>query len=336
MNQNQHPDSIWTWKSNRRRGKASIWIPYLQDIKKMTGDKWKLTYNGGEVTIAPRHVDSIMFYGASGSLPTAFIDEMAQKRVSLLIHRRNLTIPICFLPGQRSDDADILTKQILFRENNTRRCYIARTLMRPRFDAVSHFVPVPEKERAALAKMRSIEKIRGWEATKARRYWTRYFKELGFPDAKRRTESPLASALNAGSMFMTGILLRWVHVHKLSPAHGYLHVRTEYMSLVYDLLEPYRYIIEEAVRRAALNGSEKEIDTLTAKTMENIKRLLDETVYVPATRQRVRRKNLLHGVVLALRAYLIGDMKRLVVPVEGQPIGGRPIKISYTLPGGIT
>lgn len=335
MNKNQHPDSIWTWKSNRRGGKASIWIPYLHDIEKVKGGKWRLTYNGGEVTIAPGHVDSIMFYGASGNLPTAFIDEMAQKRVSLLIHRRNLTMPICFLPGQRSDDTDILTKQILFRENNIRRCYIARTLVRSRFDAVSELTPVPQGEKSALAKIRSIEKIRGWEATKARRYWMRYFKELGFPDAKRRTKSPLASALDAGSMFMTGILLRWIHVHKLSPVHGYLHVRTEYMSLVYDLLEPYRYIIEEAVRRATLNGCGENDDKLTAKTLENIKHLLDETVYVPVTRQRVRRKNLLHGVVLALRAYLAGDMRRLVIPAEGRAIGGRPIKVSYTLPGAI-
>ena len=335
MNKNQHPDSIWTWKINHRRGKASIWIPYLHEVEKLKGNKWRIAYNGGEVIIAPGKVDSIMFYGASGSLPVAFIDDMGQKRVSILIHRRNLTMPVCFLPGQRSDGADIVTQQILFRENNIRRCYIARTLVQARFNSVSHLIPISHKDKSALAKMRDVKQIRGWEAVKSQRYWRYYFKHLGLPHAKRRENSSVASALNAGSMFITGILLRWAHVHKLSPAHGYLHIRTEYMSLIYDLIEPYRYIIEEAACHAVLSTDGKEDEKLTGKTLETIKRLLDETVYVPTTRQYVRRKNLLHGVVLALRAYLVGDMKRLVIPAEGQPIGGRPIKVSYILPGAI-
>ena len=61
--------------------------------------------------------------------------------------------------------------------------------------------------------------------------------------------------------------------------------------------------------------------------------MLEETVYVPATRQVVRRKNLLHGNVLALRAYLAGDMRRFIVPAEGERSGGRPLKVSFRLPG---
>ena len=76
-------------------------------------------------------------------------------------------------------------------------------------------------------------------------------------------------------------------------------------------------------------------DELTKNTLSQLKRSLEKVVYVPATRQFVRRKNLLHGSVLALRAYLAGDMRRFVVPAEGERKGGRPPKVSYRLPGNI-
>jgi hypothetical protein len=69
--------------------------------------------------------------------------------------------------------------------------------------------------------------------------------------------------------------------------------------------------------------------------IDNIKRSLEQSVYIPATRQQVYRKSTIHGIVLALRAYLIGDMQRLVIPTEGEKKGGRPVKISYRLPGEI-
>ena len=333
MDKNQHPDSIWTWKNNQRRGKASVWIPYLHSISKLKGHQWDITYKGGNMVLIPNQVDCIMFYGACGHLPIEFIDDMAQKRIPLLIHRRNLAAPVCFLPGQRNDDVDILTKQVMYRENNIRRCYIARTLVRERFNAVSKLLPIPHGHKTLLAKMRSINSIRGWEARASKLYWQRYFRKIGFPNATRREKSPLAAALDAGSTFVTGILLRWVHVHKLSPAHGYLHVQTEYTSLIYDLIEPYRYIIEDALQHAVVDWDGKESGILIAKTLATLKDLLDQSVYVPVARQHIRRKNLLHGIVLALRAYLAGDMRRLVIPAEGVPIGGRPVKISYRLPG---
>lgn len=82
-------------------------------------------------------------------------------------------------------------------------------------------------------------------------------------------------------------------------------------------------------------GGLTEGDWLTGKSISYLKETLEEPAYVPATRQTVRKKNLLHGVVLALRSYLVGDMKRLVIPVEGKKAGGRPIKVSFNMPGGL-
>ena len=336
MDQHQHPDSIWTWKSNRRKGRASLWIPYLSEIEKK-GTSWILHYRGGATEIKPQQVDTVMFYGASGSLPLEFIDDLVQARVSILIHRRNLTTPVCFIAGQKSDDVDVLTKQIEFRQHQIRRCYVARTLVAARFQSISDNLPIAKLHYRELARCRTVDKIRNWEAHFSFKYWLRYFQQLEVPEITRRSSNPYSAALNAGSMFMTGILLRWIHVHKLSPMHGYLHVRTEYISLVYDLIEPYRYMIEASLTKAVSiwNKSKDDDKKLTALTLYYLKEMLGEAVYVPSTRQHVRRKNLLHGAVLALRAYLIGDMRRFVLPMEGKSNSGRPIKVSYTLPGSI-
>ena len=326
MDDFQHPDSVWTWSSSVRRGRASLWIPYLQSIEKAKAG-WNITYNGGEFLADLNKVDSILLYGASGDLPVRFLDELASKRVPLLIHRRNLPDPYVFVPGGRRDDADILTAQIKCRENQTKSAYVARTLVRERFKGGLY--PVTNGFIERVSRLRSVELIRLEEAHQSRTYWQRFFAELGLPDDTRRGDNPVSAALDAGSFFLYGVMLRWVVMHKLSPAHGFLHVTTGYPSLVYDLLEPYRYIIETEVAKAAKSNA----SDLTAACLSGIKASMDTSVFVPTHRAYVRRKNLLHGAVLALRSWLIGEVPRLVFPTEGPKVGGRPPAVGYKLPG---
>ncbi|MCY4388556.1 MAG: CRISPR-associated endonuclease Cas1 [Desulfurellaceae bacterium] len=334
INEFQHPDSIWTWKSNRRGGKATLWLPYVSQVEKLRKNTWRFSYNGGEVDTDLSKLDCVMFYGASGQIPVTLIDELAVRRVPLLVHRRNIGRPAIFLPAPRADSEDILTKQIITRTNRTKRVYIARTLVRERFRAVEHKLPTPSAVYGRLARARSLGQVRVWEAEQSRRYWRIYFSQLGHPNVTRREKGPLAAALDAGSMFLAGVILRWLLIHRLSPSHGFLHEGTDYMGLVYDLMEPARYMIEEALAAACGTQSvDGDSDMLTKASLSMLKNQLEKVVYVPATRQRVRRKNLLHGNVLALRAYLTGDMRRLVIPSEGERKGGRPPKVSYRLPG---
>ena len=336
MTEFQHPNSIWTWKSNQRGGKASLWLPYLSKVEKKKGSSWLFEFNGGEVTADLDKVDCVMVYGASGSLPVALIDDMKMRRIPLVIHRRNMVSPAVFLPGLRPDPDDLLTRQILFRENETKAVYISRQLIRARFRAVENTMPITAIQWRKLNQTRNRISLRVLEAEWSKKYWKNYFSALGLAGTRRRGETPAAKALNACSMFFTGILLRWTLVHRLSPCHGYLHVGTDYAGLVYDLMEPYRYLLEKAVAEA-LQEQEKHDQTekeVIGAALERLKRLLEVVVYVPATRQYVRRKNLLHGAVLALRAYLIGDMQKFVPPAEGEKRGGRPLKVSYKLPGG--
>ena len=331
----QDLDFVWTWKSNSRNAKVSLWLPYFSEAKKIPRTKkWHVAYNGGALLVDLDRVDFIMFYGAAGNLSLEFLDALAQHRIPLMIHRRNQQHPYVFYPSVIGDDVDVLSKQILIRDHDQKRAYVARTLIRER---LSRFSPVFDVSPIYLKRLSSagaIVEIRSIEADMTAKYWTRWFAEIGAEEC-RRGGGPIAAALDAGSKFLFGVILRWVLFHKMSPCHGFLHEPTSYPSLIYDLMEPYRYLVEVAVAQAVRSfGTEAgDVKKLTARTLANLKENLEEVVYVPATRQYVRRKNLLHGIVLALRAYLLNESLRLVIPTEGKKNGGRPPKVGYRLPG---
>ena len=334
INELQHPNSVWTWKSSPRRGKASLWLPYFSKVTKLKGDRYTFEYNGGDVTAHLKEIDFIMFYGASGDLPVKFLDALNTYKIPLVIHRRNLSDPYLFIPTYHTDRQDILTAQILHRQNQVKAVYIARTILKARLTAMTTHIPISHSTYRRLASLRSLDELRSLEAQVTKRYWHQYYKELGLEGTIRRDRHvPVNQALNAGSLFLSGVILRWVLYHRLSPQHGFMHVQSSYPSLVFDLMEPFRFIIERAVQQA--HEQAPDTTSLVAYTIEIMKDALEDNVYVPATHQQVYRKSTLHGVVLALRAYLLGDMMRLVLPMEGMKKGGRPPKVSYNLPGEI-
>ena len=82
INEFQHPNSIWTWKSNKRGGKTTLWLPYVSRVEKVKKSAWRFTYNGGEVEADVTRLECVMFYGATGQIPVALIDELAACRCS--------------------------------------------------------------------------------------------------------------------------------------------------------------------------------------------------------------------------------------------------------------
>lgn len=235
-------------------------------------------------------------------------------------------------PGNSADADDILSEQIVLRRNESISAYIARTLIREKIRATEKECPVSASTLTRLADARTVRDVVAIEAAYAARVWKRWYRSIGCPEMCRLEDENLVNAaLDACSFFLQGVMLRWVIFHRLSPCHGFLHRPTTYASLVFDLLEPYRHWIAQAVSRAI--HEEGVSDGLLPTSIDALKTLLDEEVYVPATRQMVRRKSLLHGAVLALCAYLDGKQTRFFVPVEGERKGGRPPKAGFSIPG---
>lgn len=333
----QHPDFVSTWKPTTRGARESLWIPYLQSIESVPRSKrWRLTYNGGVLETDLSRVDTVFFYGATGDLPLSFLDAANQHRIVLILHRRNIPVPSLFLPSHGLDEDDLLSKQLFARQNMHDATYVGRTLIRARFDSMGMLISISATNRKVLAGCRNIDEVRTIESTQSARYWEAYYASLDLAEVSRRDcPHPINSALDAGSFFLHGILLRWILFHRFSPSHGFLHRPTSYPALVYDLVEPYRVWFESAVAEAWRDGHRDE-KALTSSAIAILKRMLDEPVYAPVTRQTVRRKSLLHGIVLSLRAWLIGKQARFVVPTEGVRKGGRPIKVGFSMPGSPT
>jgi len=333
---NQHPDSIWTWPS--KGGRAVIWLPYVQRFTKTPRKKhcWNIAYQGGTVDVDLGKSDFIMLYGDSeADIPLAFLDDLNASNVALAIHRRNQPRPLWFWPQSAMDRIDIVTDQVLARVNLSRRAYIARTLIAARIDSMGWIGRSYVSALRSLPKCRSVSAVRNIEAGASKQYWEAYFELAGTAGGVRRGDCALSRCLDACSVFMTGILLRWTLFHRLAPTHGYLHEPSGYPALIYDLVEPYRAWMEKAVMAAWRQVGDGDDKALVAASISILKDLLQEPVWIPAFQVETRRKNLLHAVVLALRAYLIGDMARFVVPVEGPRKGGRPIKASFRIPGAL-
>jgi len=314
-------------KKNHR--KMYLWLPYLNKIDVLPKSVM-FEYKGSEEKIEWTKINSIMIYGESCDISQKFLEKCAFYKIPIVIHRRNVSRAVTITPTLAPDQENLLTQQIIYRENDKKKSYIAKKLLQAKFKSMSWLVPV---EKDLLYRIFYIEKMLSIESWHAKRYWEDYFSSLKI-SGKRRQEGNIAKPiLDAVSKFVSGIILRWILYHNLSPYHGFLHKPTDYPSLVYDLMEPYRGYFDKVVFDTIKTHKKDNQERLMGIAIENIKIFLDTKIYVESTRQIVTFQELLHGVVLALRAYLLGNTKRFIIPMPSKPNGGRPIKAGYQLYG---
>lgn len=330
MSELSRQDSVIVSPGNR--GAKLYYVPYLIAVERLAKFRYRVSYNGGEIEIDLQKAESILFYGASGQIPVEFLDACNESRVPLTFHRTHQSEPYVLAPSPMSGRADLITQQILKREDARLRIYLARLFSGARVLSLGWLMPLNATALSRIRTARTLQDLRRLEAEQAARYWEAFYEKAGFADRSRRGDSLLSKALDAALLLVRGTLLRWTLHHRLSPAHGYLHEPTGYPALVFDLIEPYRYLVERAVLESFLDSTSS---PTVAKAVEYTKTALKAAVYVPATRQWVPAKSLLHGVVLALRAYLGGEMTRFVPPIAGEPKAGRPYRTTYRLPAAL-
>ncbi|MCS7093365.1 MAG: CRISPR-associated endonuclease Cas1 [Patescibacteria group bacterium] len=312
--------------------KKYLWLPYLKAVQ-IKPKTVAFIYKGGITEIDWVKIHSIMIYGDSCDLPVELVDKCAFYKIPIVFHRRNLARASLILPSPTGETQDLLGYQVRVRDNLKKRTYIAKRLVLAKFKGMTWLVPSACDYLFGVA---NLQKIRNIEAWHARRYWQEYFTKLGLEKKRRESNNEVQKALNAVSKFVVGIVLRWVLYHNLSPYHGFLHQPTDYPALIYDLIEPYRGYFDRVVFEAYREMQENSKDRSTsfvAMAIEKIKDFLEKKIYVHSTRQIATFHELLHGVVLSLRVYLLGETRRFVVPLPDQPKGGRPIKAFYKLYG---
>ncbi len=310
--------------------KDFYWFPYTSQIKKITSKgKYKIEYKGGEEIIELGRTHSLLFYGSSQAIDMDFAEDCVKYGVPLLFHRRNIAKLVIISGGFRNDRDDTITAQLIARNNVRKKKHIARKLLEAKFKSQTWLVDAPPK----LNKDQSVDDMRIVEAHHANLYWRRFYRSLGMSEETRRGKNELTSVLDAYSKFLSGVVLRWITFHHLSPHHGFLHVQTDYPSLVYDLMEPYRGIYDRLVFEnwRFLKGKEEQIRMGYA--FEILKEHLRDDVYVGLTRQISARQELYHGSVLSLKHYLLGKQTTFAIPLPTKPNGGRPTKVSFIMYG---
>lgn len=309
--------------------KLYLWLPYLSKLIVKPKTVF-FQYKGGEEELQWINIHSIMLYGESIDLPQSFFEKCAFYKIPVIIHRRNLPKAVIIAPTLPPDHQNILTKQIIFRQNKKKQSYIAKKLLQAKFKSCSWLIT---NKFDLLYKVVNIEKMISIESWHAKLYWKEYFSKLGINGKRRNDQNYVKKILDATSKFLSGIILRWILYHHLSPYHGFLHQPTDYPALVYDLMEPYRGFFDKVIFDVISEKKNIEESKVLAFAIEEIKKFLDKKIYVEATRQIVTFQELLHGIVLALRAYLLGETRRFIVPLPSKPNGGRPIKSGYQLYG---
>lgn len=317
----------------RRNKRVPLWFPYTEsiEIKKTT---ITYVYKGGEYTGDIKDALFIMFYGGVCDLSNDFLQLCSKYGVPLCIHRRNMPRAIWITPSvQTTAKDDVLTKQILFRSNKKKQEHITKKLLKAKFKSMEWLIPYPirfDTRRYTVDEMRNIE------AHHARKYWKKYYELLGAQEFSRRGEKhAISNTLNAVSKLVSGVILRYVIYHRLSPYHGFLHTPTDYPALIYDLMEPYRGYIDKVVFDTILKAKEEGCDEkrYLGRCIVAIEDFFDESIYTDTTRQIVSFQELMHGVVLSLSSYLQGKSRQFVPPIPGVPNGGRPLKLGYRLYG---
>ncbi len=314
-----------------QKKKVYLWLPYLNDIK-IEPKSVRFVYKGGKVKIRWERIHSIMLYGNHIPLPQEFLEKCAFYKIPLVIHRRNMARAVWITPNYTANRDDVLTRQILYRENMKKRLHIAKRLLIAKFKSMQWLLPPPARN---ILQVKSLDELRTIEANHAKLYWAKFYDLLKIEGTRRDKNNIATHTLDAVSKFVSSIILRWIHFHHLSPFHGYLHEPTDYPSLVYDLFEPVRGYYDKVVFKALREFRKKNLtkEGLLGYTINRVKEFFDKKTYVHSTRQIVTMHELLHGMVLALRAYLLGHSYRFIVPIPAKPKTGRPIKAGFVLYG---
>jgi CRISPR-associated protein Cas1 len=123
------------------------------------------------------------------------------------------------------------------------------------------------REAKKLTKTHTIARLRAVEAKVAQRYWQAYRKALpetlGFQGRSitsrpNKASDPVNLALNYGYGYLEAECRKAINAVGLEPSVGFLHEFSDYQtkqSLVYDLQEPFRFLVDLTVMQAFDSGA---------------------------------------------------------------------------------
>ena len=223
--------------------------------------------------------DSIAVDGYSGYLSLRALHWLSRNQVPVYILDVDGALLSSILPSMPVK-ADLRVAQVHAMDDPKKRFSIAHALVKAkiarslqvlnwleqRYD-VEREIGKAKHEAATLGNAETVSEIRTVEGRVALRYWETFRKALpeSLSFAGRMTTThqnnasdPFNAALNFGYGILQGEVRRAVNAVGLEPSLGFLHDFSDYQtkqSLVYDLMEPFRWLVDLAV----LQGFESEV-----------------------------------------------------------------------------
>jgi CRISPR-associated protein Cas1 len=222
---------------------------------------------------------SIIIDGHSGYMSLQAFHWLSRNKVPVFVMNYDGTIINSILPPT-AIKADLRAAQFQAANDPKRKFTIAHTLVNAkiarslqvldwlgqRYD-VERELRVTKREAAKLGNASSVSQLRTVEGRVALRYWEAFRKALpewlDFQGRMTKTHQnnasdPFNAALNYGYGFLEAECRMAVNAVGLEPSVGFLHDFSDYQtkqSLVYDLQEPFRWLIDVSVVRAFESGA---------------------------------------------------------------------------------
>ena len=228
----------------------------------------------------PRRIPytSIIIDGHSGYVSLQAFHWLSKHNIPLFIMNFDGTVISSVLPPIPIK-ADLRTAQIQVANDAKRKFAIARALvqaklarslqvldwMGERYD-IPKDVRITRLESSKLTRAFTVSDLRVVEGRVAKRYWEAFAKvmpeQLDFhgrmtSSHQNNASDPVNVALNYGYGFLEGECRCAINVVGLEPSVGFLHDFSSYQtkqSLVYDLQEPFRWIVDLTVIKAFESG----------------------------------------------------------------------------------
>ena len=221
---------------------------------------------------------SIVIDGHSGYVSLQALHWLSNNKVPLFVMNYDGTLISSVLPPSVTQ-AHLRGAQFQAAADSTRKFEIAHALVQAKINRslevlewlteaydIEKEAEITKREAARLPKAKNTVELRSVEARVALRYWEAYRQCLpeGLRFKGRLADGTNANAsdavnlcLNYGFGFLQGEVRMTINTIGLESAVGFLHDSAEYQtkeSLVFDLMEPYRFLIDLVVLQAFGTG----------------------------------------------------------------------------------
>lgn len=222
---------------------------------------------------------SVVIDGHSGYVSLQALHWLSRNKVPVFIMNFDGSVISSILPPTPVK-ADLRAAEFEAANDSEKKLVIARALVQAkiarslqvldwlgeRYD-LSKEVQVTKLESSKLSRATTVQDLRVVEGRVARRYWEAFgrvlpehldFQGRMTSSHQNNASDPVNLALNYGYGFLEGEVRRAINSVGLEPSVGFLHDFSDYQtkqSLVYDLLEPFRWLVDVSVVDAFESGA---------------------------------------------------------------------------------